>query len=145
MLSESRKIWRDKNLAGLDQVENSLEKIKKLLENYRDHYLLGSGDIPGGCIFVRVSVESAELGDQWPHLAAEINEGFEGLKSMIRGFLDKAKEAGQLAGETSTEDVADMIFSGMLTASVLCGMDRSSKNIDRTIKSLIEYVTNPAK
>lgn len=145
VLSESRKIWRDKNLAGLDEIDNSLEKIKRLLENYRDHYLLGSGNMPGGCIFVRVSVESAQLRDQCPHLAAEINEGFEGLKSMIKGFLDRAKEASQLDVETNTEDVADMIFSGMLGASVLYGMDKSSKNLDRTINSLIGYVTNLAK
>lgn len=144
VLRESRKIWRDKNLAGLDEIEDSLEKIKKLLENYRDHYLLGSGAMPGGCIFVRVSVESAEFANQWPHLAAEINEGFEGLKSMLRGFLDKAKDLGQLAHETNTEAVADMIFSGMLGASVLYGMDKSSKNLERTIHSLIEYVTKLA-
>ena len=38
VLSESRKIWREKNLAGLDEIENPLERIKKLLENYRDRY-----------------------------------------------------------------------------------------------------------
>lgn len=144
VLSESRRIWRDKNLAGLDAIEKPIEKIKKLLQNYRDDYLVGSGDLPGGCIFVRVSVESTELGDQWPHLAQEINEGFERLKSMLKGLLDKAKEAGELVDETKTEDVADMIFSGMLGASVLYGMNKSSKNLDRTINSLIEYVTTLA-
>lgn len=145
VLSESRKIWRDKNLAGLDEIDKPIEKIKKLLENYRDEYLTGSGDLPGGCIFVRVSIESTELVDQWPRLAGEINEGFERLKFMLKGFLDKAKEAGELVNETKTEYVADMIFSGMLGASVVYGMDKSSKNLDRTINSLIEYVTNLAK
>jgi len=145
VLSESRKIWRDKNLAGLDEIDKPIEKIKKLLENYRDEYLTGSGDLPGGCIFVRVSIESTELVDQWPRLAGEINEGFERLKFMLKGFLDKAEEAGELVNETKTEYVADMIFSGMLGASVVYGMDKSSKNLDRTINSLIEYVTNLAK
>ncbi len=140
VLSESRKIWREKNLAGLDEIENPLERIKKLLENYRDRYLIGSGNLPGGCIFVRVAVESAELGDQWPHIADEINQGFDRFKSMIRGFLDQAKEAGQLKYGTNTEDVADMIFSGMLGGSVMYGMDRSTEKLHRTIDSLIEYV-----
>jgi AcrR family transcriptional regulator len=140
VLSESRKIWREKNLAGLDEVESPIEKIKKLLENYRDLYLIGSGDLPGGCIFVRVSVESAELGDQRPHLAEEVNEGFDRLKSMIKGFLDQAKDSRQLRYETDTENVAEMIFSGMLGASVMYGMDRSIGNLNQTIKSLIEYV-----
>jgi TetR/AcrR family transcriptional repressor of nem operon len=144
VLSESRKIWRDKNLAGLDEIESPVERIKRLLENYRDRYLIGSGNLPGGCIFVRVSVESAELGDQWPHLAREINEGFDGLKSMIKGFLDQAKNVSQLGLEINTADVADMIFSGMLGASVMYGMDRSIENLNRTINSLIEYVESLA-
>ena len=140
VLRESRKIWREKNLSGLDAIESPLERIQKLLENYKDRYLIGSGNLPGGCIFVRVSVESAELGDQWPHLAEEINEGFDRLKSMIKGFLDQAKDAGQLRFETNTDDVADMIFSGMLGASVRYGVDRSIGNLNRTINSLVEYV-----
>ena len=144
VLSESRKIWRDRNLAGLDEIESPVERIKRLLENYRDRYLIGSGNLPGGCIFVRVSVESAELGDQWPHIAEEINEGFDGLKSMIKGFLDQAKDVSQLGLEINTADVADMIFSGMLGASVMYGMDRSIQNLNQTINSLIEYVESLA-
>ncbi|UCE83819.1 MAG: TetR/AcrR family transcriptional regulator [Deltaproteobacteria bacterium] len=140
VLSESRKIWREKNLAGLDEIESPIKKIKKLLENYRDRYLIDSGNLPGGCIFVRVSVESAEIGDQWPHLAKEINEGFDRLKFMVKGFLDQAKNGGQLRNETNTEDTADMIFSGMLGASVRYGMDKSIVNLNRTINSLIEYI-----
>jgi hypothetical protein len=33
-----------------------------------------------------------------------------------------------------------MIFSGMLGASVMYGMDRSTEKLHRTIDSLIEYV-----
>jgi AcrR family transcriptional regulator len=140
VLSESRKIWRERNLAGLDDIENPVEKIRRLLENYRDRYLIGSGNLPGGCIFVRVSVESAELGDQRPHLAQEINEGFDRLKSMIKGFLDQAKDAAELRDETNTEDVADVIFLGMLGASVIYSMNRSIESLNRDINSLIEYV-----
>ncbi len=145
VLSESRKIWREKNLAGLDEMETPVAKIKKLLENYRDRYLIGSGNLPGGCIFVRVSVESAELGDLRPHIAEEINEGFNRLKSMLKGLLDQAKDASQLAQETNTEDVADMIFSGMLGASIMYGMDRSTENLHGTINSLVAYVGSLAR
>ena len=140
VLSASRRIWREKNLAGLNEIASPVERIKKLLENYRDRYLLGSVNHPGGCILVRVSVESAELGYQWPHLAEQINEGFDRLKSMIKGLLEQAKDGGQVRYETNTEDVADMIFSGMLGASVMYGADRSTENLNRTINSLMSYV-----
>ena len=63
---------------------------------------------------------------------------------MIKGFLDLATDASQLRDSTNTEDVADMIFSGMLGASVMYGMDRSIGNLKRTIDSLIEYVDSLA-
>ena len=144
VISESRKIWRDKNLAGLNQIEKPIEKVKKLLENYRERYLLGSGNLPGGCIFARVSIESVEVHEHSPHLAAEIIGGLMGAKAMIKRFLDQAKEAGELRDQTNTEEATDMIFSGMLGASVLYGMDRSDKNLDLTINSLIKYVESIA-
>ena len=49
-LSEARKIWRQRNLDGLKELERPVEKIKKLLENYRDCYLADSANFPGGCI-----------------------------------------------------------------------------------------------
>lgn len=48
VLSEARKIWRQKNLEGLDKIEKPTEKVKKLLENYRDRYLKDTETFPGG-------------------------------------------------------------------------------------------------
>ena len=90
VLSEARKIWREKNLAELDQIESPVGKVKKLLINYKDRYLKDTKTFPGGCIFVALSVE---LDDQRPHLSREINEGFIRLKAMIKEFLDQALAA----------------------------------------------------
>lgn len=140
VLSESRVIWREVNLAGIDTIESPTGKIVRILENYRDRYLVGSGKVPGGCIFVRVSVESSDLGNQWPHLAREVNEGFNRFKTMIRRLLDQAKAAGEIRDDVSTDEVTDMVFSSMMGASVLYGMDRSAENLDRNITSVIDYV-----
>jgi len=34
VLDEARNIWREKNLSGLDEIENPIEKIKRFLENF---------------------------------------------------------------------------------------------------------------
>jgi TetR/AcrR family transcriptional repressor of nem operon len=137
-LSEARKIWRQRNLAGLDQLARPLDKLKKLLENYRDHYLADSENFPGGCIFVTLAVE---LNDQQPHLAKEVNEGFERFKGMIRRLLDQEKEAGHLGDGVDTGMVAEMIFSGILGACVAYTSDKSRENLDRHIKGLIAFLT----
>ena len=136
VLDEARRIWREKCLSGLDEIESPVGKIEKLLENYRDRYLKDTEDLPGGCIFVTFSVE---LPDQRPHLAKEVNKGFVGLKAMLKRLLDEGKESGELSGNISTSAVTEMLFAGMVGASVIYGVDKSSESLDRAINALIAY------
>ena len=137
VLSEARKIWREKNLAGLDRIGKPVAKIKKILENYRDRYLKDKKTFPGGCIFVALSVE---LDDQRPQFSHELNKGFVRLKAMIRRLLDGGKESGELRAEVNTEAVTEVIFSGMLGASVIYGTEKSSDSLNRCINALIDYL-----
>lgn len=137
VLGEARKIWREKTLAGLDEVEKPVAKVKKLLKNYRDRYLKDTEDFPGGCIFVALSVE---LDDQRPKLANEIKEGFVRLKYMIKSLLDKGKESGELRNDVDTNAVTELVFVGMVGASVIYNMEKSSESADQCFNSLIEYL-----
>ncbi len=136
-LSEARKIWRQKNLDGLSQLERPLDKIIKILENYRDHYLPDLEDFPGGCVFVNLAVE---LNDQQPHLAREINEGFERFKGMIKRLLDQEKEDGRLKNGINTSLVAELVFSGLVGTCVIYTSDKSRDYLDRNIAALIDYI-----
>ncbi|MGA7874163.1 MAG: TetR/AcrR family transcriptional regulator [Desulfoferrobacter sp.] len=137
VLAEARKIWREKNMAGLDQIQKPVAKVKKLMENYRDLYLKDTTCLPGGCIFVTFSVE---LDDQRPKLAQEVNEGFVGLKSLIQRLLEQGKKSGELREETDTKAVTEMLFAGMLGATIIHGMEKSPANVDKTINALLDYL-----
>jgi TetR/AcrR family transcriptional repressor of nem operon len=141
VLSEARKIWRQRNLAGLDQIEKPVAKVKKLLENYRDRYLKDKKTFPGGCVFVALSVE---LDDQNPIFSQELNEGFVRLKAMIKRLLDQGKGSGELRADVNTEEVTEMIFSGMLGASVIYGTKKSAASLDNCISALINYLDSLA-
>jgi len=136
-LSAARKIWREKNLAGLELRDRPLDKIKKILENYRDHYLPDSEDFPGGCIFVALAVE---LNDQQPHLARAVNEGFERFKGMLKRFLDQEKQAGSLKNGVDPQVVAEMIFTGLLGSCVAYTSDKSREHLDQSIEGLIAFL-----
>ncbi len=137
VLDEARRIWREKNLSGLDEIEKPVEKITKLLENFRDKYLKDVENFPGGCIFITFSVE---LDDQRPHLSKEINKGFIGLKAMLKRLLDEGKELGELNNDVNTGAITEMLFAGMLGASVIYRVDKLTKSVDRSINSLIDYL-----
>jgi len=137
ILSAARKIWRERTLYKIEDESRSLLKIQKLLENYRDRYLADSMNFPGGCIFVNLAVE---LSDQAPDLAKEVNTGFIRLGKMIRRLLDEEKKSGGISKNVNTDNVSNMIFSGLLGACVLYTSDKSKKQLNSTITSLISYL-----
>ncbi len=137
VLDEGRKIWREKNLKGLDQIENPSEKIKRLLKNYKDRYLKDSDNFPGGCVFITLA---AELNDQRPPLSKELEKGFSGLKGMLRRLLKQGKESGELIKTVNTDMVTEVLFNGMLGASLVYGVNKSKASLDKTIIALIKYL-----
>ena len=137
VLDEARKIWREKVLNGLDAVEKPLEKVARILKNYRDRYLKDEDNIPGGCVFVTLSVE---LDDQRPDFAEELNKGFRGVRSMIERLLTESQGNGELKNTADPEAVSQMLFAGMLGASVVYGMNRSDETLNRVFDPLIGYI-----
>ena len=137
VLDEARKIWREKNLKGLDRIENSTEIIKRLLKNYKDRYLKDADNFPGGCVFITLA---AELNDQRPQLSKELEKGFVGLKGMLRRLLEQGKESGELIEAVNTDTVTEILFSGMLGASLAYGVNKSKTSLDKSINALIEYL-----
>jgi TetR/AcrR family transcriptional repressor of nem operon len=137
VLSKARKIWRERNLHGLAHIQSPVGRLLKLLENYRDRYLKDHENFPGGCIFVNLAVE---LADERPHLARELNEGFRRLKAMFKRLLEEAKERGEVRGDLSTDQATELLFSGMLGASLVYGVDKSEENLNRTINALMDFL-----
>ena len=137
VLDEARTIWRERNLNGLDQTEQYLDKIIRLLQNYKDRYLLDAEKFPGGCIFIMFAVE---LGDQRPHLSKEVQKGFVGLKALIKRMLDNSKAAGELKTEVNSGEMAEIIFNSMLGASVNFSTDKSVEKLDHSINALIQFL-----
>ena len=137
VLDESRKIWRERNLNGLADENNAIGKLKKLLKNYRDLYLLDAENFPGGCIFIMFAVE---LGDSRPHLSREVQKGFVGFRAMINRLLDEGKDSGEFYNGINTDAITEILFNGMLGASVNYSADRSTENLNHSIDSLIDYI-----
>ena len=137
VLDESRKIWRERNLNGLADENSAIGKLKKLLKNYRDLYLLDAENFPGGCIFIMFAVE---LGDSRPHLSREVQKGFVGLRAMINRLLDEGKDSGEFYNGINTDAITEILFNGMLGASVNYSADRSTENLNHSIDSLIDYI-----
>jgi len=137
VLDEAGKIWRERNLHGLDELNEPIDKIIKLLENYKERYLLDAGNFPGGCIFIMFAVE---LGDSRPHLSKEVQKGFTGLKAMLKRILDNGQSTAMEYKGIDTNKITEIIFNGILGASVSYSVDKSYEALNISINSLIDYL-----
>lgn len=143
VLEEATMIWRQRNLDQVAQMDSAIEKIIRLLENFRDRYLKDAENFPGGCVFITLSLE---LNNQRPHLSKVINKGFEGFKAMLNRFLHQAAQMDELKEGTDIDAVTDVLFNSLLGISVTYSLDKSDQDLDSAIASLTEYVnsiTNP--
>ena len=79
--------------------------------------------------------------EQYAETARKLGgHGFKNLKAMIQRLLDQAKASGELRDDVSTKAMAEIIFSGMLGASVMYGLGKSSVNLNKTIQALLDYM-----
>ena len=85
---------------------------------------------------------AVELGDSRPHLSREVQKGFIGLKAMIKRLLDESKDSGEFSNGINTDTITEILFNGMLGASVNYSVDKSAEILNHSIDSLIEYVDN---
>jgi hypothetical protein len=59
---------------------------------------------------------------------------------MLNRLLTEEQLAGTLKNEVDTEGVVDMIFSGLLGSCVVYTADKSEIQLDRNIKTMINYL-----
>ena len=136
-LSLARRLWRERNLAGLAEIPRPLDKIIALLRNYQERYLSDGDNLPGGCIFVNLAVE---LGDHHPQLGREVGQGFGKLKAMLERLLSEERERGTLIESVDPGQAAELICSGILGACVVYSSEKSAAALEATIGALIGYV-----
>ena len=59
---------------------------------------------------------------------------------MLKRLLDQSQASGELNPAVNTETLSEMLFAGMVGASVLYGVDKSAVRLDKSINSWIEFL-----
>jgi hypothetical protein len=59
---------------------------------------------------------------------------------MLKRLLDEGKGKWELNSDASTSAITEMIFAGMLGASVIYRVDKSKESLDNSINTLIHYL-----
>ncbi len=59
---------------------------------------------------------------------------------MINTLLDEGKDTGELSSKVDSSSVTEILFAGMLGASVIFGIGKSIESLEQSINALIGYV-----
>ena len=59
---------------------------------------------------------------------------------MIKDFLDQGKSAGDPRNDVDTKAVTEMIFSIILGAADIYGLEKGSSAADNSINAVIRYI-----
>jgi hypothetical protein len=71
-----------------------------------------------------------------------VKKGFDSLKSMISRLLEQGKDSGELREGTDSKAVTELVFAGILGATIIYGMDKSATELDQTINALLDYLNH---
>ena len=142
VLEDARRIWRIRNMGGLEEIKSPVMKLIALINNYQNRYITDVGSFPGGCIFINLSID---LDDKIPHLAELVNRGFRGFKRLIYNLLIEAKQKNELKRNINIEEVCEIINAVLIGGAVSYSQEKSKQKLNKTISALENYIKSYMK
>jgi len=142
VLEDARRIWRIRNMGGLEEIKSPVMKLIALINNYQNRYITDVGSFPGGCIFINLSID---LDDKIPQLAELVNRGFRGFKRLIYNLLIEAKQKNELKRNINIEEVCEIINAVLIGGAVSYSQEKSKQKLNKTISALENYIKSYMK
>jgi len=138
VIRQAQKVWRFQMLHNVNNQPHEIDKVKKIIMNFKNRYLKDDVNFPGGCLFVTLAVE---LNDDFPHYS-ELAKAFKQASNLTANLLERAKEKGEIRSDVSTEEIASMIFASIVGTSVINSANKSNALLNTHINAMIKYLEN---
>lgn len=130
------KIWKSIVLKGVWGIEDPLDRIEKVLENYLKDYL-GKDVIQGGCFFLTMLVDLSG------HPNKKLNrviDGIIGFSNMLHRWLLEAQEKNRLKSGLALNEIADFITISVNGCTALYASTRDPVSWKLTLSQLRYYI-----
>ena len=131
-------IWRSLVFKDVRQCQDPLERVHTFIRNDLESYL-GGEVFDGGCFFLNMLVE---LSGQSARMSRQILRGFVRLSSLLRRWLEEAREKNLIRPDLNLKEIANFIVITLNGAAALYISSRDRTIIDQTINQLHCYVEN---
>jgi AcrR family transcriptional regulator len=133
---ECVRIWKSIVFQGVRDLSDPMARIEKVIENNLKHYL-GAGVFEGGCFLCNALVD---LSGQSAAMSNHVLEGFKGLASLLRLWLEEAEQQGMLRDGLNLGEIANFLVISLNGAAPLYAASQDPAVWQQTLTQLHFYL-----
>lgn len=108
------KTARERRLAGTEEIENSVDRLKQIVRNFREKR---EGLVPGGCPLLNTAIDSD---DGNVALRARVKQAMSGLLDRLEAIVGTGLERNEIRSGINPKELATLIV-GTLEGSLMIG------------------------
>lgn len=138
---ECSKIWQGIVLGGVKDINDPLERVRRVVENSMKHYL-GAGVFEGGCMLFNSLVEFSR---ESPDVSNRILKGFAGFSRLLQSWLKEAEHRGMLKDGLDLPAIANFIVISLSGAGPLYATSKDPIVWKQTMSQLKLYIDHLRK
>lgn len=124
--------WRTR-LQGLDEIANSVDRLKKLVRNFVEV----RPPLPGGCPLLNTAIETD---DGNAKLRARVREALRGWREMIESTVESGIEKGEIRKDANGSEAATLIIASLEGALMMSRLTHNDQALTTVRAHLEDYL-----
>jgi TetR/AcrR family transcriptional repressor of nem operon len=124
----------ERRLAGTEEIENSVDRLKQIVRNFRERR---EGLVPGGCPLLNTAVDSDDGNSV---LRAKAKRALRGLLGRIQSIVESGKDRGEVRGDVDSNDLATLIVSTLEGSLMMRRLQKSEEPLALACRHIEEYL-----
>lgn len=124
----------DRRLEGTEEIENSVDRLKQIIRNFRDRR---EGLVPGGCPLLNTAIDSDD-GNR--PMRGKARRALDGWLARLRSIAKEGQRRGEIRPDIDVDEMATLVV-GSLEGSLMMGrLQKSDEPLDTACRHLEEYL-----
>jgi TetR/AcrR family transcriptional repressor of nem operon len=119
---------------GADQIPNAVDRLKKIVRNFRDRR---TGLVPGGCPLLNTAVDSD---DGNPKLRAKARQALSAWLDRMQSIAEEGQRRGEIRSDVDPGNLATLIASTLEGSQMVGRLQRKESPRDLVVCHLEEYL-----
>jgi len=124
----------ERRLAGAEEIENSVDRLKQIVRNFRERR---EGLVPGGCPLLNTAIDSD---DGNLILRAKAKRALRGLLDRIEGIVTTGQAQGEIRRDVNAKELATLVVSTLEGSLMMRRLQKNDEPLALACRHIEEYL-----